>query len=225
MDSLETEELFDIARLRREKTEAATTAALDAMFPYYPSGYISNLWRRQGLFFASDTLALLVNELAISHEWGSNLRLLDVGAGPGFGTEFIGDLFSEKGPSGYQIECDAIDLGQTWARVYPFIHKHARLIVGDIFDMEKNSYDIVICSAVIEHLERSQAISFVEKMVSISKKTTIITCPWKEDPLNLSQTHVLSIDESFILQINPNEYRIYQSGGWTGECVGMIFRK
>jgi len=225
MRNMQTEELFDNARVQIEKTESATKAALDALFPYYPSGYISNLWRKQGLFFASDTLSLLVNELAISHEWGSSLRLLDVGAGPGFGTEFIGDLFSEKGPSGYQIECDAIDLGHTWAQVYPSIHKHARFIVGDIFDIDERSYDIVICSAVIEHLERSDAVKFVEQLVKISKKTTIITCPWKEDPLHLTQTHVLSVDEIFISQINPHEYRIYQSGGWTGECVGIIFRK
>jgi hypothetical protein len=68
-------------------------------------------------FFALDTMTILGDEL-YNYPHGSSMTLLDVGAGPGFGTEFIADLFSD--PQGViRLECRALELSTQWQRIYP----------------------------------------------------------------------------------------------------------
>ena len=62
------------------------------------------------------------------------------------------------------------------------------LILGDIrsLDFKEKSYDIVICLALIEHLEKEEGKELLSKMEAIARKQVIITTPvgeYEQGPL------------------------------------------
>jgi len=156
------------------------------------------------------------------------LSLLDVGAGPGFGTELLGRLFATN-VSGYKIDCTALELSPQWGRFYPYLHNHAGVIIGDLFDQPDNSYDIVVSSHVIEHLPRAEVVPFVKKMQSLARLATIVVCPWQEG-CNRHPAHAYSVDRDLLNELHPDHWEVFHSLGWhnpTGRsrCLGMVFRQ
>ena len=63
--------------------------------------------------------------------------------------------------------------------------------VGNVLNMENiadNSYDLVVCSEVIEHLKQAEVMACVQELVRVAKTAVIITCPYAE---TLSYHHVV----------------------------------
>lgn len=195
------------------------------VFPNDNFDFVINQWRTQNLFFALDTMTVLGPEL-YKYPHGTELTYLDVGAGPGFGSDFIADLF--KDPDGaIRLKCHALELSTQWERMYPALNTHLSVSAKDLFEVPSDSYDIVSSSHVIEHLEPDHAVEFVSKMKRVAREFAIVACPFEEpDPRHPS--HVQSIDESFINRLRPTRFEVLKSFGWNAphkqsRVVVMLF--
>lgn len=220
MDQFSIVGALERARESEAERSAIIRRATREIFPHADPDFVFGVWRTQGLFFAVDTLALLVPELRRLEP--SSLSLLDVGAGPGFGTQLIASLFRDNAASGYELRCTALELSPAWERLYPFINADIQITTGNLYDIPPDSYDIVTCSHVVEHLERGEALRFITHMRAVAKRLAIVTCPWRETSLH--PAHVHRIDEHFVDDAGPSAHVVYKSGGWSESCVGMVFR-
>jgi len=226
MSELPEERLLSNALFAKQLVLDTQKALFDQIFPNDDFDFVINQWRTQNIFFALDTMAILGDEL-YNYPHGSSMTYLDVGAGPGFGTEFIADLFSD--PQGaIHLECRALELSTQWQRIYPALNSHLSISTENLFDIPDKSFDIVACSHVIEHLEPDDAVNFVKKLSAVAREFAIVTCPFKE-PEPRHPSHIHSIDENFINRLNPTSFEVLKSFGWNGphkqsRIVGMLFR-
>jgi SAM-dependent methyltransferase len=194
------------------------------IFPKDDFDFVCGRWAAQGLQFGGDLLQLIKPELQ-QIPVGTPMSLLDVGGGPGFGAAYFERLFG-RGFYGPKLSVEVLELSSQWARFYPFLHDdRLRVHVGDLFDVQDGTYDIVISSHVIEHLARDKIPAFVRKMVSVSRRFTALICPWSEGE-HLHPAHVTSIDQPLVDELRPDVVSIFPSLGWRhpNGCIWMIFR-
>lgn len=219
------ERLRRSAILAKQAFLSAQRALFDHIFPNDNFDFVINQWRTQNLFFALDTMTVLGREL-YEYPHGTELTYLDVSAGPGFGTEFVADLFGD--PNGaVRLKCHALELSTQWERMYPALNSHLSVSAMDLFEVPDDSYDIVASSHVIEHLEPDYAVEFVAKMKRVAKEFAIVVCPY-EEPEPRHPSHVHSIDEGFIRRLSPTRFEVLKSFGWNAphkqsRVVAMLF--
>ena len=102
-------------------------------------------------------------------------RILDVGCGKGW----VAELFC---PFGFEVISMDISLRNTSKALkkHPFENHHA--VVADVFSLPflTNSFDIIIASEIIEHVQNPAV--FIEKLFRVLKPggNLIITTPYKE---------------------------------------------
>lgn len=96
--------------------------------------------------------------------------ILDVGCGEGFGLARIHAANIGKELYGIDFLERAIILGMD-------IHPYLSLRQGDIYNLpyKNDSFDVVLCSEVLEHLEHPQ--KAIKELQRVSKKHCIITVP------------------------------------------------
>jgi SAM-dependent methyltransferase len=211
--------------LAKQAFTNAQRALFKHIFPNDDFDFVINQWRNQNLFFALDMMTVLGPELH-QYSHGTELTYLDVGAGPGFGTEFIADLFSD--PNGaVRLKCHALELSNQWERMYPALNQNLSVSTNDLFEVPNDSFDIVTSSHVVEHLDPEFAIEFISKMKKVARKISIIICPY-EEPEPRHPSHVHSIDKNFIKRANPTRYEVIRSFGWNAphkqsRVVAMLF--
>jgi 2-polyprenyl-3-methyl-5-hydroxy-6-metoxy-1,4-benzoquinol methylase len=96
--------------------------------------------------------------------------ILDVGCGEGFTLNRLKENGIGKKLEGIEYLQAAIDLGK---KTYPDI----KITKGNIYELpyKDNSFDLVLCTEVLEHLEKPQAA--VKELVRVSKKYLVISVP------------------------------------------------
>ena len=96
--------------------------------------------------------------------------VLDAGCGEGFTLQKLKLAGIGKKLEGFDYLDRAIKIGNKE-------HPHLKLKQGDIYkiDAQDNSYDVVICSEVLEHLERPE--DALKELVRVSKKYVVLSVP------------------------------------------------
>ena len=96
--------------------------------------------------------------------------VLDVGCGEGFTLNKLKENKIGKAHEGIDYSKEAILLGK---KTYPNLH----VLQGDIYDLKykDNSFDLVICSEVLEHLENPQ--KALRELIRVSKKYILVSVP------------------------------------------------
>lgn len=96
--------------------------------------------------------------------------ILDAGCGEGFTLARLQKEGIGKHLEGIDYSLNAIILGK---KNYPFLS----LKQGDIYNLpyRNNSFDLVICSEVLEHLEHPKKV--LEEIVRVSKKYCLLSVP------------------------------------------------
>ncbi len=96
--------------------------------------------------------------------------VLDVGCGEGFTLSRIEKENIGKKLEGIELQQEAVVLGNN-------MHPNLTLKQGDIYQLpyEDNSFDVVLCSEVLEHLEYPE--KAMEEIFRVTKKYCIITVP------------------------------------------------
>lgn len=96
--------------------------------------------------------------------------ILDVGCGEGFTLNRLKENRIGKKLEGIEYLQAAIDLGK---KTYPDI----KIVKGDIYELpyKDNAFDLVLCTEVLEHLEKPQ--DAIKELVRVSKKYLVISVP------------------------------------------------
>ena len=96
--------------------------------------------------------------------------ILDVGCGEGFTLNRLKENGIGKKLEGIESLQAAIDLGK---KTYPDI----KIVKGSIYELpyKDNSFDLVLCTEVLEHLEKPQ--DAIKELVRVSKKYLVISVP------------------------------------------------
>jgi len=96
--------------------------------------------------------------------------ILDVGCGEGFTLNRLKEKGIGKKLEGLEYLKAAIELGK---RTYPDI----KIIQGSIYELpyKDNSFDLVLCTEVLEHLENPQ--DALKELVRVSNKYLVISVP------------------------------------------------
>jgi len=162
-----------------------------------------------------------VREFIASHIQGKKGRILDVGCGKAW----VAELFC---PFGFEVISMDISLRNTSKALkkHPFENHHAA--VADVFSLpfSNNSFDYIIASEIIEHVQEPAV--FTEKLFKVLKPggNLIITTPYKEklqyslcihcnNPTPL-HAHIHSFDEKILTSLyNGNDIKkfSYQTFG------------
>ncbi len=117
-------------------------------------------------FFISNFFNILLAQIR-------NLKIqsvLDVGCGEGFTLNKLKENKIGKIYEGIDYSKEAIDLGK---KAYPDLH----ISQGNIYNLKykDNSFDLVICSEVLEHLEDPQ--KALKELSRVSKKYILLSVP------------------------------------------------
>lgn len=96
--------------------------------------------------------------------------ILDVGCGEGFTLKKLEEKRIGKNNEGIDFSEDAIRLGN---EIYPQL----KLAIGDVYDLKfkDNSFDIAVCTEVLEHLE--DPVKAVSEIKRVTKKYIVFSVP------------------------------------------------
>ena len=96
--------------------------------------------------------------------------ILDVGCGEGFTLNRLKEHGIGKRLEGVEYLKDAIELGK---KTYPYI----KIKQGDIYKLpyEDNSFDLVLCTEVLEHLDDPQ--KALKELIRVSNKYLVVSVP------------------------------------------------
>lgn len=96
--------------------------------------------------------------------------VLDVGCGEGFTLHRLSKEKIGKEFEGLEYDEKAIELGK---KLYPRL----KITKGDIYDLpyKSNSFDLVVCTEVLEHLENPK--KAYRELVRVSKKYVLLSVP------------------------------------------------
>lgn len=97
-------------------------------------------------------------------------KVLDAGCGEGFTLSKFYEFKIGKELEGIDSSEQAVELGK---KMYP----HLSLKIGDIYTLRyiDNSFDIVICTEVLEHLQDPK--EALKELIRVSKKYLLLTVP------------------------------------------------
>lgn len=153
---------------------------------------------------------------------GTSIDVLDVGIHSGAGTGLLADLHNKRSYNHLKMNVTGLDIVDNFQEYMKLCYPSFKFIKQDIFKIpEGKTWDLVICSHVIEHL--SDPVPFIEKLRKLTSKYAIVACPYNETELR--QGHAQTIDSDFISKLNPIEHHVYTNFCWRvrGECLIMIF--
>jgi len=148
---------------------------------YWNKTAISNGFLANFDFPPSDTLWEIIRHI----DFGNSI--LDVGAGSGRITRRI----KEIRPNLRISACDFSKPALVWLREKIPLNEVFFADLNNGIDKPDKSYDIIVCSEVLEHLDLPE--SAVKELVRLARKKVIITVPYKDEAVK-STEHVWSFD-------------------------------
>jgi SAM-dependent methyltransferase len=145
--------------------------------------------------------------------------IADIGTGLGQIASLFKKIYCDSRIVGYDFSDIAID---RCVKKYNDIE----FICGGI----NENHDITILSNIIEHIENP--IESLIKHFDNTDKYCVVLCPYKEDSENLVPEHVVSIDETILIDKINGFKKTFQeiidvtdSGNWSGEMILCVYEK
>jgi len=165
----------------------------------------------QSLQFMIDILPT-VRELIQNWNKSKILRVLDVGANTGAGTNLLSAL--HRGYFfGVKMEVEALDINNNFEQFANEYFPNINYIVGDIFKIPQNrTWDMIISSHVIEHFE--DPFSFIHKIQNHARKWALFYTPFEEEQLH--RAHKFRYTKKIINSLQPQITKILKSPAWFG---------
>lgn len=174
------------------------------------------LWGAQSTIFMADILPFLHAKLIEHHYRKQVLKVLDVGAATGFGSQFIASLHQDHSIYS-RMEVEAIDINPARKRWVEAMAPNVKFRVADLFDMPPRHWDIVICSHVVEHTSDPRA--FIEQLRAVCRSFAFVYTPFNESPR--IPAHLNTITEADYAGL-PCELHRIKSMAWHPNTPGDL---
>lgn len=166
-------------------------------------------WGAQSAQFIIDLIPRIQSILLQHYRRADHLKLLDVGAGSCVGTNVLAMLHSDNLIYS-TMQIDAVDytsVRERWVRTqYPKISYR----VADIFDLPDRSWDLVVCSHVVEHLADPR--SFIDALRRICAGFAFVYSPYAE--IDRIAAHLSTITDHTYDGIPNCQLERIKSMGW-----------
>lgn len=137
--------------------------------------------------------------------------ILDAGCGEGFGTGFIAERMPTARIEGIDVSAGAI------AYAEQHFGERVSYRVGSVYELpyEDDSFDLVLCSEVLEHLDRPE--DAVREITRVARRHVLLTVPLEPyfDALN-------RVGRAVGVGGDPGHVNFWTRRGWT-EFVGRQF--
>lgn len=179
--------------------------------PPYDLTFLKTAIDAQGLVFMADLWPFIADYLR-TLKWGSKIRILDVGAGPAAGTDWLGRVLSGSF-FGVRAEVVAMELMPTYGNYATLFHQNCKYLSGMILsDLAPDDiYDVLIASHVIEHVDDSA--EFVREMQMRTKGIVFVYAPFDEQE-PLSEGHVNTFTRESLEALGATKIDLIHSMGW-----------
>lgn len=167
-----------------------------------------NLWGAQSTIFMADMLPYLHRELVANYRRKQVLKVLDVGVATGYGSRFLASLHADHSIYS-RMEVEALDVNPTRKRWVEAMVPNVQFRVQDLFELPSNTWDMVICSHVVEHLVNPR--EFINKLQDICRGFAFVYTPYNENPR--ISGHLCTITEKTYEGL-PCRTHLIKSMGW-----------
>jgi SAM-dependent methyltransferase len=197
--------------VRRSELQEAMRSGYSEPFPGATYDWFLDYSQPQTMMFYMDLVPYL-NHLLAKLQYGLTLSVLDAGCGSGAGAELLGSLHRSTF-LGHRYNMTGIDLYDTYKKYADQAYLNMKYQIGDIHELEAESFDVVICSHVIEHF--SDPTAFMKQLQNISRYFALFYCPLNEVKLlDEGRGHARSIDPAFVESFDPTFVEVRQSLAW-----------
>jgi 2-polyprenyl-3-methyl-5-hydroxy-6-metoxy-1,4-benzoquinol methylase len=170
---------------------------------HYDSEYFTGDWRAEGNNYSLETRRQIEakNPFLIKDVFQPK-KALDLGCGPGALMHLLWEL---------GVDVDGVDFAES-SKQLATSQVRDRITVGYVGDPKikpANSYDLVICREVLEHLTVLQVKQTVANMVRMTSKFIYVTTRFHPSPANLLDfTTQFDVDPTHITLLNKDMLRL-----------------
>jgi len=170
---------------------------------HYDSEYFTGDWRAEGNNYNLETRRQIeARNPVLIKEVFQPKKVLDLGCGPGALMHLLWEL---------GVNVDGIDFAES-SRQLATPQVRDRIVVGYVGDpaiKPANTYDLVICREVLEHLTVLQVKQSVANMVRMTSKFIYVTTRFHPNPSNLLDfTTQFDVDPTHITLLNKDMLRL-----------------
>lgn len=158
--------------------------------PAHGVEWLEGTFATQSLIFYAELLPALY-QLSVACRQRS-LAVLDIGPASCAGTSFLHNAMNCL--LGQPASFTGIDKAPEFERYVRATYPRINYKVGDIFSLDRNAFDIVLCSHTLEHIPEPH--TFVARCNEIARKFCLFYTPYREE--NRIEGHLHCIDDAFI---------------------------
>jgi SAM-dependent methyltransferase len=199
---------------------------------HYDDEYFADGWRRDGNRYDLQTRRRVEDRNpALIAEVFEPRRVLDVGCGPGFLMLFLAEL---------GIEVTGVDFSPASRELSPQAVRD-RIRIGDVtaLPVPRQSFDLVICREVLEHLTVLQVRRTVAQLCRASSRCVYVTTRFHPDPeglldlttdLETDPTHITLLAKDFVrclfvLEGFRRRADLEQRMDWAGKGRVLVYER
>ncbi len=142
---------------------------------------------------------------------GSRRTVLDVGPENFAGTALLAQLHAPDSFNRLKLEVSALDISDQFALFKELVAPDLELLVQDVSSIRGRSWDMVIASHVIEHVENP--VDFMRHLQDLAREYVVVACPWREDPI-VTPDHVSTIDKEVVMAVGARDLTIHTNYSW-----------
>jgi SAM-dependent methyltransferase len=169
---------------------------------HYDAEYFTGDWRAEGNNYSLETRRKIEDRNpALIKEVFRPARVLDLGCGPGALMHLLWEL---------GVTCDGIDFAES-SKALATPEVRDRILIGNTTDplLPANSYDLVICREVMEHLTILQVRRTVANIARMTSRYIYVTTRFHPNPAGLVDvTTQFDVDPTHITLLNKDFLRV-----------------